>query len=319
MAGRSQVGLVATAAVSDYQTGRIRRHEHTRADKEEERRLHIETVKAQTGPVFLTYRDQSEIDRLIQTAMTTPPLYDFVADDAIQHTLWKMADPVWQRAITEEFQKLPRAYVADGHHRSAAALKVALARQTQNPGHTGQEEYNFFLAVFFPASQVKIFDYNRVVRDLNGLSPVEFLERVLLKFELEPWPGAEPYRPQQLHTFGLYLDRQWYRMTARPELWQKATPLEQLDVSILQGHLLTPILGINDPRTDKRIDFVGGIRGLHELAQRVDSRDWAVAIALYPTALTDLMVIADANEVMPPKSTWFEPKLRSGLVVHPIS
>lgn len=315
MGNHSQIGLVAGASVEEYEKGLIKKHELTRADKEEDRVKHVNTLNAQTGPVFLTYKAKPEIDTLINKIIKDEPEYDFTADDGIRHTFWLVDKDEDIQKLQDLFKELDCLYVADGHHRSAAAMRVKQMRQAQNPNHTGEEEYNYFLTVIFPHDQMYIMDYNRVVKDLNGLSKEEFLKKVEEKFEVKKL-GSTAEKPKKKHEFVMYLDGEWYQLKAKPGTFNKNDPVEQLDVSILMNNLLVPILGIGDPRKDKRIDFVGGIRGLEELKRRVDSGDWKVAFGLYPTSIEDLMAIADAGKIMPPKSTWFEPKLRSGLVIH---
>lgn len=310
-----QTGLVAGASIEDYANNVIKKHERTRADKEADRIKHVDTLNANTGPVFLTYRAREDMNALAHEVVQTEPLYDFTADDGVRHTLWKVDDSETVRRIREIFSGIDYLYVADGHHRSASGTKVGQRRRAENPSHTGEEEYNYFLSVIFPHDQLLIMDYNRVVRDLNGLSRDDFLSLVSQKFEVAPAPDGSPCRPETPHTFGMYLDRQWYRLTAKAGSFPEDDPVGSLDVSILQENLLSPILGIGDPRKDDRIDFVGGIRGLDELARRVDGRE-AVAFSLYPTSIGQLMDVADRGLVMPPKSTWFEPKLRSGIIVH---
>ncbi|RMI19429.1 MAG: DUF1015 domain-containing protein, partial [Calditrichaeota bacterium] len=314
MGDHEQIGLVACASVEEYEKDIIKKHELTRPDKEDDRVKHIWHQKAQVGPVFLTYRAEATIDQLIQQVIAAPPEYDFTDEKDVRHTLWVADDPDWIARVQAAFHKIPCLYVADGHHRSAAAMRVKQRRQAENPHHTGEEEYNFFLTVIFPHNQMQILDYNRVVRDLNGLDEAAFVEKVREKFSLAEMPSGERYKPEKPHTFGMYLSGRWYRLETLPGVFDEADPVQRLDVSILQENLLAPILGITDPRKDKRIDFVGGIRGLEELERRVNSGEWAVAFALYPTSIEDLMAIADAGKIMPPKSTWFEPKLRSGLV-----
>ncbi len=318
MGEHSQTGLVAAASIEDYENDRIKKHEHTRAEKEADRVRHVETLDANTGPVFLTYPADRELDGLAGEITSGTPLYDFTADDGIRHTVWKVAGPERIGRIKEIFSRMEKLYVADGHHRSASAVITGQKRRAANPDHTGEEKYNFFLAVLFPHDQLRIMDYNRVVRDLAGLSPEEFLERAGENFRIEPSPGNRPRRPAAIHEFGMYLAGKWYRLTARPGSFPEGDPVKSLDVSILQDNLLAPVLKIGDPRRDKRIDFVGGIRGLEELARRVDGGE-AVAFALHPTSIEQLMAIADRGEIMPPKSTWFEPKLRSGLLIHRLS
>lgn len=315
MGTHSQIGLVAGASVKEYDENRIKKHELTRADKEEDRVNHVHHLNAQTGPVFLTYKAQDEIDRLIQTIISRVPENDFTADDGIQHTLWVVSDAQEIKAIQDAFAHLDYLYVADGHHRSAAASRVCAMRKKENPNHTGDEEYNYFLTVIFPDNQMYIMDYNRVVKDLNSHSKEAFLAKVAEKFEVEA-VGAVIDKPTEKHHFVMYLDGIWYNLTAKENHFDETDPVGCLDVSILMENLLVPILNIGDPRKDKRIDFVGGIRGLEELKRRVDSGEMQVAFGLKATSIDDLMAIADANEIMPPKSTWFEPKLRSGLVTH---
>jgi uncharacterized protein (DUF1015 family) len=314
MGSHTQIGLVAAASCGDYAAGRIRKHEFTRPDKEDDRVRQIDALNAQTGPVFLTYRRSDDVDAIARAVTAESPTVDVRADDGVRHTLWVVSTPERIAALSRAFEVMERLYIADGHHRSAAALRVAEQRRTANPRHTGDEAYNYFLAVIFPDNQMQILDYNRVIRDLNGLSPEAFVERVRGAFEVEPQAGA--VRPGAAGEFGMYLARQWYRLRIKPDRIPRQDPVRRLDVSVLQDQLIGPILGIADPRRDKRIDFVGGIRGLPELARRVDSGEMQVAFALYATSIADMMSVADANEVMPPKSTWFEPKLADGLVSH---
>ncbi len=319
MDGRDQIGLVGLASVDEYMNGIIKKHELTRADKEADRIRHMDTCDAHPSPVFFTYRHQDEIDATVAKVMRQKdPVYDFVSDDGIGHALWLMDSEEDINAIQAAFAKLPCLYVADGHHRTASAAKVGLVRREQNPDYTGEEEFNFFMTVIFPDNQLKIFDYNRVVKDLNGLTEDEFLAKVREKFSVEPVSQAEPFRPSKLHEFGMYLGGTWYKLEALPGTWDDTNVVDSLDVSIMQNNLLHPILGIGDPRRDNRIDFVGGIRGLGELVRRVDSGREVVAFAMFPTSMDELLGIADAGEIMPPKSTWFEPKLRSGLFIHPL-
>ncbi len=315
MGDHVQTGVVAGASVDEYEDGRIKKHENTRKVKEDDRTRHIEATGANTGPVFLAYRAMDPIDRLVDRLTTGGPVYDFEAEDGIRHTLWVVDAPDDVAALAGAFGQVPAMYVADGHHRSASAARVREARRRANPDHTGNEPYNFFLAVLFPHDQLKIMDYNRVVRDLNGLDPDAFLARVGEKFEVTETAEPRPSAPKEM---GMFLGGRWYRLRARPGTYPEGDPVKCLDVAILQDNLLAPILGIGDPRTDERIDFVGGIRGLGELERRVGSGEWAVAFALYPTSIDQLFAVADAGKVMPPKSTWFEPKLRSGLIVRPL-
>ena len=312
-----QTGLVAGASIEDYENDRIKKHELTRADKEADRIRHVDRLNANTGPVFLTYRARPEMDRMTERITESPPLYDFTGDDGVRHTLWKVDDPETLAGIEDLFERIDFLYVADGHHRSASGTAVGKQRREADPHHTGEEDYNYFLAVIFPHDRLNIMDYNRVVKDLNGLSPEEFLEKISDSFEIVEKTGPTPARPRARHTFGMYLKGEWYLLKARPGCFDEGDPVQSLDVSILQNNLLSPVLGIENPREDDRIDFVGGIRGLEELARRVDEGE-AVAFALYPTSIEELMAIADAGKMMPPKSTWFEPKLRSGVIVHPL-
>jgi uncharacterized protein (DUF1015 family) len=312
MGNHSQTGIVAAASVADYDTNRIRKHEFTRPDKEDDRVRQIDALDAQTGPVLLAYPAAPEVDAILAAASLGEPDSDAELD-GVRHTLWAIRDPAIQARITAAFNAMPALYIADGHHRSASASRIAAARRSANPGHTGEEPYNAFLSVIFPAHEMRIMDYNRVITDLNGLSAETLLGRIGAAFSIEPASGA--VKPAQPGTFGLYLAGRWYRLGIRPELIP-ADPVGRLDVSLLHNNLIAPILGITDPRRDKRIDFVGGIRGLAELEKRVDSGEMALAFSLHPTRMEDLMAVADANEVMPPKSTWFEPKLADGLASH---
>lgn len=309
-----QTGLVVAASVPDYDTNRIRKHEFTRPDKEDDRVRQIDALNTQTGPVFLTYRHQDSVDAIVNGVVQGAPEYDLAADDGVRHTLWVLSDPQQCARLTQLFDAMECLYIADGHHRSAAASRVAAMRRKANPQHSGEESYNYFLAVVFPDNQMQILDYNRVVTDLNGLSPEAFLQQVREHFDVEP--VAEAVKPARTGEFGMYLAGQWYRLGIHAGLIPQDDPVGRLDVSLLANQLIEPVLDISDPRRDKRIDFVGGIRGLGELEKRVDSGEMAVAFSLYPTSLDDLMAVADANEVMPPKSTWFEPKLADGLVSH---
>ncbi len=314
MGAHTQVGVVAAASVAAYESGRIRRHEFTRPDKEDDRVRQIDALNAQTGPVFLTYRHHAGIDAMAEIVTRGKPDVDVTADNGVRHTLWVARDRKLIKALTEAFEALDKLYVADGHHRSAAATRVANARKAANSTHTGEEAYNYFLAVIFPDNQMQILDYNRVVKDLNGLTPEAFLKKLDDSFSVKPEGTA--VKPAKAGEFGMYLKGQWYRLTIQPTRVPANDPVKRLDVSLLQDHLLAPILGIGDPRRDKRIDFVGGIRGLKELERRVNSGEMAVAFSMFPTSIHDMMAVADVNEVMPPKSTWFEPKLADGLVSH---
>ncbi|MHB8474004.1 MAG: DUF1015 domain-containing protein [Gammaproteobacteria bacterium] len=314
MDGHSQTGLVAVASVPDYDSNRIRRHEFTRPDKEDDRVRQIDALNAQTGPVFLAYPSAPRVDAILAQLTAQQPEVDIIADTGVRHALWPLRDTRLVQELTERFDALPALYIADGHHRSAAASRVAVARRARNAAHNGAESYNYFLAVIFPHHQLRILDYNRVVKDLNGLSAAQLLARAGENFAIETSAvAAKPTRPGE---FGLYLPGQWHRLTLRTELIPTHDPVARLDVSLLAQYFIEPILGIADPRRDVRIDFVGGIRGLAELERRVDSGQMAAAFALYPTQMADLMAVADAGEVMPPKSTWFEPKLADGLVSH---
>jgi len=313
MGNHTQTGLVAAAHVPDYDSNRIRKHEFTRPDKEDDRVRQIDALNAQTGPVFLTYRHSDVIDALSAEVAGGTPDVDVTADDGVRHTLWAIRDPGQIDTITRTFDSMKCLYIADGHHRSAAASRVAASRKAANPDHTGEEAYNYFLAVIFPDNQMQILDYNRVVRDLHHHSANQFVAEVAEAFNIEAENG--PVKPQRAREFGMYLKGAWYRLRIDEE-FVPDDPVKRLDVSLLQDNLLEPVLGIENPRTDKRIDFVGGIRGLEELQRRVDSGEMAVAFALHPTSIHDMMSVADANQVMPPKSTWFEPKLADGLVSH---
>lgn len=318
MDGRSQDGIVACAAVTDYLEGRIKKHELTRPDKENDRKNHVRVSMMNAEPVFFAYPAVKELDELIHAIKASKPEYDFVADDGITHRLWVVSDPDTIGRIVSAFDKMPATYVADGHHRTAAAALVGNDLKLENPHHTGDESYNFFLAVHFPDNQLRIMDYNRVVKDLNGHTPASFVEALSGAFTIKD-EGTAPYKPGQLHEFGMYLDGRWYSLKAKDGTYDDNDPIGVLDVTILSEHVLKPLLNIQDLRTDKRIDFVGGIRGLAELKRRVDSGEMKVAFALYPVSMQQLIDIADSGNIMPPKTTWFEPKLRSGLVVHKIN
>ena len=310
MDGREQVGVVGCVHVDDYEHDLIRKHEKTRADKEDDRTRHVLALNANAEPVFLTYRRRPEIDALVARETAAPPLYDFTAPDGVRHTVWQVTASA---RLARAFEPIPHSYVADGHHRSASAWRAGKELRGKNSRHQGDEEYNWFLAVLFPSEQLRILPYNRVVRDLNGLEPGTVLERLRGVGRVQPASSPDPDRPG---VFGVYLGGRWYRLELDPASIDRSDPIASLDVALLQDRVLGPILGIGDPRTDKRIDFVGGIRGPAELARRVDSGEMAIAFALYPTSLEQLMAVSDAGQVMPPKSTWFEPKLRSGLFVH---
>ena len=326
MGKRTQYGLVLCAHTDDYATGKIKKHELTRKDKEDDRMIHVRIQNANIEPVFFAYKDNAELNAIVAKAASGKPEYDFVDENGFGHTFWVIADPAVNARITELFTTTVEAFhVADGHHRTAAAARVGAEKKAANPNHTGQEEYNWFMAVCFPQSQLQIIDYNRVVRDLNGLTPEAFLKALEEDFEVslasKPRCGrpAKPYAPAQLHEFSVYLGGNWYKLAAKPGRYDDADPIGVLDVTVLSNLVLDKILGIKDLRTDKRIDFVGGIRGLGELARRVDSGEMAVAFALYPVSMQQLIDIADSGNIMPPKTTWFEPKLRSGLAIHKLA
>lgn len=316
MGAHQQIGLVACASVQEYEQNLIKKHEFTRPDKEDDRVNLISHLNAQTGPVFLTYKANERIDSIVNSIVQKDPEYNFKDEKNVQHTFWIINDLELINSIQQEFQKVDYLYVADGHHRSAAAMRIKQAREKENPQHSGNEEYNFFLTVIFPDNQMQILDYNRVVMDLNGLDEKNFVEKISKKFNIKNSDNNQQYKPEKKQSFGMYLNNQWYQLTAKQGTFNNDNPVGRLDVSILQNNLLSPILNIQDPRKDKRIDFVGGIRGLGELEKRVNSGKWAVAFALHPTSMDDLMTVAGAGKVMPPKSTWFEPKLKSGLVTH---
>lgn len=319
MNGKTQYGLVVGAYVDDYLNGVIKKHELTRRDKEEDRMKHVRATNANMEPVFFAYPDNEVLDNLINRYAATEPEYDFIAPiDGFRHQFWVISDPADMQAITAEFAKMPSLYIADGHHRSAAAALVGAEKARQNPNHRGDEEYNYFMAVCFQASQLTILDYNRVVKDLNGLTADEFLKALSVDFVVED-KGTDAYRPSRLHEFSLYLDGHWFSLVAKPGTFDDADPIGVLDVDISSRLILDKILGIKDLRSDKRIDFVGGLRGLDELKRRVDSGEMRLALALYPVSMKQIMDIADSGKIMPPKATWFEPKLRSGLVVHKLS
>ena len=315
MNGRTQYGFVVGAWVPDYMEGRIKKHELTRRDKEEDRMKHVRCNNANIEPVFFAFPDNEALENIIRNVTANTPEYDFVAPDGFGHTLWVIDNPDTINTITEEFAKIPNLYIADGHHRSAAAALVGAEKAAANPNHTGEEEYNYFMAVAFPASHLQIIDYNRVVKDLNGLTPEEFLNKLSENFIVEK-KGKDVYTPAGLHNFSLYLNGEWYSLTAKPGTFNDSDPIGVLDVTVSSDLILRDILNITDLRSDKRIDFVGGIRGLDELKRRVDSGEMAMALALYPVTMDQLINIADTGNIMPPKTTWFEPKLRSGLVIH---
>ena len=319
MKGRAQTGLVVCVSIDDYLNGKIKKHENTREDKEKDRVNHINFTNANTGPVFLTYKAKDEIKQIVNRwTKEENPVYDFTSEDEITHTCWVIDDKSIIQQLIKSFAAVDYLYIADGHHRAAAATKVGLKRREQLKDYTGKEEFNYFLSVLFPHDELHIMDYNRVVADLAGNSEEEFIRKIYEKFTVEKNIGGRPYRPKARHTFGMYLDNRWYKLTAKSGTFDEDDAVESLDVSILQNNLLTPILGIKDPRTDQRIEFVGGIRGLEELEKRVKA-GMKVAFSLYPTSIEELMKVADAEKLMPPKSTWFEPKLRSGIFIHKLS
>lgn len=318
MNGRAQTGIVGCASIDDYIENRIKKHEFTREDKEIDRIRHVDTCSAQTGPIFLTYRDSSALDKIIEEQTAREPLYDFVAEDGVRHTVWTTDSADTDAKIEKEFAALDALYIADGHHRCASAVKVGLKRREENPGYTGNEEFNFFLSVIFPSKSLAILDYNRLLKDLNGFTVKEILAMIEITVgNVTPWENEGPYKPEKKHTFGLYIDKKWYKVAFYDNICEESKAVDRLDCAILQKHVLEKIFGIKDPRSDKRIDFAGGIRGLEYLEKRCNE-DMAVAISMYPTSLEDLMAVADNGDVMPPKSTWFEPKLRSGLLIHKI-
>ncbi|MBR2957262.1 MAG: DUF1015 domain-containing protein [Clostridia bacterium] len=317
MDGRNQTGLVGCASIDDYINNNIKKHELTRADKEQDRINHVDTCNANTGPIFLTYKSSDVIKTAVEEWQKShEPEYDFVSD-GVRQTVWAVDDSEVNTVIAEGFDKIDSLYIADGHHRCASAVRVGLMRREANPGYTGEEEFNRFLAVCFPADELEIMDYNRVMRDTNGMSRDQLLTAISTYFSFEPAKDS-PYKPEEKHTFGLYIEGRWYKLTAKKGTFDPNDPIAQLDVSILQNNFIAPVLGIDDPRTDERIDFVGGIRGLEELERRANS-DMKLAVSMYPTTLEDLMEIADNGLIMPPKSTWFEPKLLSGLFIHELS
>lgn len=317
MEGRTQTGIVACASIDDYLNNVIKKHENTRADKEVDRIRHVDTCDAQTGPIFLAYRRNETIYSVVEKTKAGSALYDFTSDDGIRHRVFVISDTADVAAVCNAFATIDSIYIADGHHRAASAVKVGLKRREENPGFSGKEEFNFFLSVLFPEDELKILPYNRVVKDLNGLNKEAFLSRIAQDFTVEEL-GKDAFQPVKKNTFGMFLDGTWYCLTANDTLQKITDPVDSLDVSLLQDYLLAPVLGIGDPRTDKRIDFIGGIRGLKELERRV-AEDMTVAFSMYPTSILELFAVSDAGRLMPPKSTWFEPKLRSGLFIHKLS
>ena len=313
MDGRSQTGVVACCSIDDYVGGVIKKHENTREDKEIDRIRHVDTTNAHTGPIFLAYRQDEAVKEIVAQVKSGQPIYDFVSDDGIGHRVWVIGDRAMVGAVQDAFAQIPATYIADGHHRAASAVKVGLKRREEDPGYTGHEPFNYFLSVLFPDEELMILPYNRVVKDLNGMDREGFLKAAAERFCIEEL-GTEAFSPEEKGTFGMFLEGKWYCLKARPE-YMSNDPVDGLDVSILQDHLLDPVLGIGDPRTDKRVDFIGGIRGLKELERRCHE-DMKVAFSMYPTSIRELLEVADAGRLMPPKSTWFEPKLRSGLFIH---
>ena len=317
MNGRAQTGIVFCASIDDYMNDVIKKHEFTRADKEQDRINHVDYCDANTGPIFLTYKEDNIATEVINAWIDSrEPEYNFVAEDGISHIVWVIDNPIIVSEIVELFKDVKNLYIADGHHRSASAVKVGLKRRADNPNYTGEEEFNYFLAVAFPDNDLMVMDYNRVVKDLNGLSKDELIAKLEEKFIVTK--SAESVKPAKKHTFGMYVENEWYLLEAKDGIYDKEDPIDSLDVAILQNNVLTPILGIEDVRTSDRIDFIGGIRGIKELERRANS-DMKIAFSMYPTEVRDIMNVADIGEVMPPKSTWFEPKLRSGLFVHKLS
>ena len=317
MGGRTQYGIVLCAHTDDYASGVIKKHELTRKDKEDDRMIHVRIQNANIEPVFFSYRDKPELNEIVAKAVSGPSEYKFTDENGFGHEFWVISNPATVARITEIFtSQVDAFYVADGHHRTAAAARVGAEKRAQNPAHTGDEEYNFFMAVCFPESQLKIIDYNRVVKDLNGLTAEQFIQALGEDFDVEPAEGSDPYKPQALHNFSMYLEGRWYSFTAKAGRYDDSDPIGVLDVTILSRLVLDKLLRIKDLRTDKRIDFVGGIRGLGELSRRVDNGEMKVAFALYPVSMKQLLDIADSGNIMPPKTTWFEPKLRSGLAIH---
>jgi len=319
MDGRKQTGIVARTSIDDYTNNVIKKHELTRKQKEQDRVHHVDAMNANTGPIFMTYRNKEDITNIMQDWIEkNQPIYDFTTNLDVRHAVWVVDNTDVIDHITTTFAGVDALYIADGHHRNASAAAVSHLRREQNPGYGSDEAFNYYLSVIFPDNQLAIMDYNRVVKDLNGLTPDEFITKIKERFDIEE-VGTEPHRPQKRHTFGMYLASKWYKLTAKDEFVNDNDPIECLDVSILQSQLLTPYLGITDPRTDARIDFVGGLRGLGELEKRVNSGEMTVAFSMFPTSMDELMSISDADKLMPPKSTWFEPKLLSGLFIHELN
>ncbi|MDY5912618.1 MAG: DUF1015 family protein [Inconstantimicrobium porci] len=314
MNGRSQTGIVGCVSIDEYLNNTIKKHEYTKPDKEQDRINHVDICNANTGPIFLTYKKKDSINDIVKSCTYNEPEYDFVSSDGIRHTVW-IIDSKKVAEIIENFKEVKSLYIADGHHRAASAVNVGLKRRKQYPDYTGNEEFNYFLAVMFPSDELNILDYNRVVKDLNGFNEEEFMNQIKSNFTVFKCNDKNPYRPEERHTFGMYLNDKWYKLIAKKGTFNEEDSIDSLDVSILQNNLITPVLGITDPKSDKRIDFVGGIRGLKELERRVH-KDMKVAFSMYPTSMEEIIRVADEGKVMPAKSTWFEPKLRSGLFIH---
>lgn len=314
MNGRSQTGITGCVSIDEYLNNTIKKHEYTKPDKEQDRINHVDICNANTGPIFLTYKKKDSINDIVKSCTYNEPEYDFTSSDGIRHTVWTI-DSSRTAEIIENFKEVKSLYIADGHHRAASAVNVGLKRRKQHPDYTGNEDFNYFLAVMFPSDELNILDYNRVVKDLNGFNEEEFMKQVKSNFTVSKCNDKNPYRPEKRHTFGMYLNNQWYKLAAKEGTFNDEDSINSLDVSILQNNLITPVLGITDPKSDKRIDFVGGIRGLKELERRVH-KDMKVAFSMYPTSMEEIIRVADEGKVMPAKSTWFEPKLRSGLFIH---
>lgn len=315
MNGRSQTGIVGCTSIDDYQKGIIKKHEFTLESKEKDRINHVDFCNANTGPIFLTYRAKDEISNIVSIVTAGEPEYNFVSEDGITHIVWVIEDENTINKLTNLFKEVSALYIADGHHRAASAVKVGLKRREENPDYTGEEEFNYFLSVLFPDKDLAIMDYNRVVKDLNGMELFDLIEKIKKDFEVKKLDKDVHYKPDEKHTFGMYVDGEWYKLKAKKGTFDEKDPVLSLDVSILQNNLIKPILDISDPRKDERIDFIGGIRGIKELEKRANS-DMKLAFSMYPTTVQDLMKVADSGNVMPPKSTWFEPKLRSGIFIH---
>lgn len=316
MNGKSQTGLVICAAIDDYINDKIKKHEHTRKDKEVDRINHVDYCDANTGPIFLTYRNQDEISKIMDKWIQNEPLYDFISEDGNGHTVWIINNDTYIEKLTTLFKNVDSLYIADGHHRAKSAVEVGLKRRKENPGYTGEEEFNYFLAIVYPDNQLEVLDYNRTVKDLNGLNEDEFLSAIEKNFKIKV--SKEAVKPKRRHTFGMYMNNTWYELEAKDGTFNEEDPMERLDVSILQNNLLSPILGVDDPTKSDRIEFIGGIRGINELEKRAN-KDMKVSFSMFATTTDDIMSIADGGMIMPPKSTWFEPKPRSGLFIHKLS